>query len=364
MLKRKNELLNVPPNETVLVSLNPATISADNQVISVIIRSHKSERMSLLDEALFSLALQDWPEIEPVIVLQNGTEELKQEVTALVERQPWRNNPVYQILLEPFPPGVDGRSTMLTKGIRKARGRFLAFLDDDDCVYHHGYRLLINRLMQCECAIAVGGTRTATMTFENGSWYFVTKASPFVWGNNKSDLLYENFIPIHSYVMDRSRISTEDLYFDDEAPPLEDYEFLLRLAAKYEFDFKHLKTPVCEYRWHADNSMTQSSDPMGIVSPKVMRARQKIFERKQEIQIAVPISQWIELRHMLACGQVISNTPDSRQRMFYKLADKFYASLDRSPGIAKLLGRMSYYIGRTLGLYRPDRHVERPKQTY
>jgi hypothetical protein len=356
MSKRNEELLSVPINPAAQSALKPATVSADNKIISVIIRSHKSARMSLLDEALFSLAVQDWPAIEPVIVLQNGTEDLKQTVTALVERQPWRNGPFYQILLEPYPPGADGRSTMLTRGIQKARGRFLAFLDDDDCVYQHGYQLLIDRLMKTDCAIAVGGTRTATMTFENGSWFFITKAAPFVWGNTKSDLLYDNFIPIHSYVIDRTRISTEDLYFNDELPPLEDYEFLLRLAAKYEFDFKYLKTPVCEYRWHAENSMTHSNDPVGVVSPKVLRARQKIRERKQEIQLAVPISQWIEMCQMLTRGQVISASPDNRSRLLYKLADRFYTSLDQNPGIAKTLGRLSYHTGRMLGFYRPGRN--------
>ncbi len=353
MLERLKQLLAVPRNEVAQALLRPVPIAEDNRTLSVIIRCHKLERLPLLDEALFSLAVQEWPLIEPVIVLQNGSEAFKQSVAELIARQPWLQPPAGQILPVKVPSRVDGRSAVLTAGIERARGRYLAFLDDDDYVYQHCYKLLIEQLAQSECAVAVGGTRAATMTLEAGGWYVAAKATPYAWGRDKFDLLRNNFIPIHSYVIDRARVSAEDLRFDNDLPPLEDYEFLLRLAAKYDFDFTHLSTPVCEYRWHADNSVPH--DPAA-TPPSVLRALRKIYERKQKTYLAVSIAQWVELRQILTSCQIeIVYVPQPEpKRLLHKLADRFYSAIDQSPGFAKNLGRLSRNVKKALGLYRPE----------
>jgi glycosyltransferase involved in cell wall biosynthesis len=338
------DVFEAPENVAAKANLNARSFDPANRTLSVILRCHRQDRLPLLDEALFSLAVQDWPAVEPVIVLQNGTESFKQAVAELIERFPWPDRPSYQILLVEIPPGVDGRSTLLTRGMEAARGRYLAFLDDDDYVYQHGYKLLIEQLGRGSSVVAAGGARTATMTFEDGRWFVVTKAMPYVWGRNKTDLFLDNFVPIHSYVIDRARVDLADLYFDDALPPLEDYEFLLRLAAKYEFDFTHLHTPVCEYRLHAGNSVPQQTGVSAEVFNKLKIGRQRVYERKQEIHLAVPLSQWVEWRRMIGAPPVEHRpyiSPAPYPRALYKLADRIYAVLGRHPELFLKLGRLS-----------------------
>jgi hypothetical protein len=277
------------------------TSISDNTRLSVVVRFHKEERLPFLDEAVFSLAIQDWDDIEVIIVLQNGTDRLKDAVEELIHQQPWPGSPQYKIVSVPIAGGVDGRSTLLNQGIKYSTGRFLAFLDDDDYVYHHGYTTLIGQLLKGESAMAVGGCRRALMRPENNHWFIQTKDYFFAWGRTRLDLFRENFIPIHSYVIDRSRLGDFELYFDDDLPPLEDYDFLLRLCAEHEPDFSQFETPVCEYRIRLDgsNSLAYVPDAPAEVVAAQKRAQRLIRERKESLIRQMPAADLVKLKEGL-----------------------------------------------------------------
>lgn len=280
---------------------NTHTFITDNTKLSVVVRFHKEERLPFLDEALFSLAIQDWDDIEVIIVLQNGTDRLRQAVGELIYQQPWPGSPQYKIVIVPIADGVDGRSTLLNQGIKHSTGRFLAFLDDDDYVYHHGYTTLIRQLLKGESAMAVGGCRRALMRPEGDHWFIQTKDYFFAWGRTRLDLFRENFIPIHSYVIDLSRLGEFELYFDDALPPLEDYDFLLRLCAEHEPDFSQFETPVCEYRIRLDgsNSLAYIPDaPIEVVTAQ-KRAQRLIKERKESLIQNMPAADLLKLKEGL-----------------------------------------------------------------
>ena len=272
--------------------------NASNKTLSVIIRFHRKERLVFLEEAIFSLAIQDWHDLEIVVVLQNGTDELKQTVTDIINRQPWpQEEPRYKVLLVPIPAGVDGRSTLMNRGMANADGRYLAFLDDDDFVYQHGYTTLIGQLVSGGRAVAVGGCRRANIQRESDHWFVQSKDDFFAWGRSRLDLFRDNFVPIHSYVIDRFRLGSFKLYFDDACPPLEDYDFLLRLFNTVEPDFTQLNVPVCEYRIRLDGSNSiayVNSAPPEIVA-RQKQAQELVKARKRQIIQNLPADQQREL---------------------------------------------------------------------
>lgn len=345
---RKSEISNTVNNS-----------SRDNEILSVIIRCHKEERLSFLDEALFSLAIQDWQNLEVIVVLQNGTEKFKNRVKNLIEKQPFHQNCTFQIEIVEIPPGVDGRSTLLTHGIKIAKGRYLAFLDDDDVVYQHGYKTLIEQLATSEAIMAVGGCRTARVKKDFGNCYIEVKETPFTWGRNRLDLLKDNFIPIHAYVIDRNRVDDSDLYFDDKFPPLEDYEFLLRLNSKYEFDFSKLDTVVCEYRLHGSNSLPvygqdASSDLVG----NYQRAFQLIDERKKTLSFSLPVSDVLNLLAVKTDYPVAviseelsppinqsseSENPQIIRKAFDSTRDRVYNYFSRHPRVERQLSKTVHF---------------------
>lgn len=273
-----------------------------NKTITTVIRFSMRERLIFLDEALFSLAIQFWPELETVIVVQNGDDELARKIEELIKQQPWPAPPRYKICSVKIPDGVDGRSALLNRGIKEAGGRFLAFLDDDDVVYQHGYATLIQQLMSGGHAIAVGGCRRAKIAHETDHWFVRVKDNPFAWGKSKYDLFRTNFVPIHSYVIDRSRIGEFELYVDESLSKHEDYDFLIRFCATFEPDFAKLDTPVCEYRIRQDGSNTVLDGHAGL-SPELHAAWEEserfVDKRKKALLAKISVSELVELKEGL-----------------------------------------------------------------
>ncbi len=320
----------------------PAGFDA-NTTLSVIIRFHKQERISFLDEALFSLAIQHWHDLEAVVVLQNGTDEMKTAVIDLIECQPWLAPPRYQVLSYEVAAGVDGRSSLLNHGMAKAHGRYLAFLDDDDLVYQHGYATLIRQLMAGGRAIAIGVCRTAKNEYEASHWYVKIKESPFKYGRTRLDLFRRNFVPIHSYVIDRARIGGFDLWFDDELPPVEDYDFLLRLCAAFEPDFSKLATPVCEYRFHGANSTPYDVDGTGLSTvsgpglTKAEHSMAKVEEKKKQYTCSLSL---IELAQIAESQDELECLQRERARLTYKAARVLSEFVETHTWAAKPISRL------------------------
>ena len=314
----------------------------DNTTLSTIIRFHKRERLPFLEEAVFSLAIQHYSDLETVIILQNGTEELKRAVEEIINHQPWPSTPRHQILSISIPQGGDGRSTLLNLGIKHAVGRYLAFLDDDDVVYQHGYEILIGQLVSGGRAMAIGGCRTARTRQEANCWYVSGKETSFPWGRSRLDLFQRNFVPIHSYVIDRSRISDFELYFDDAFPLLEDYDFLLRFFARFDPDFSKLDVPVCEYRIREDgsNSIPYSHNSPSQAIAAHQRAEQLIRRRKETLTCLVSANELAELRET---ELELARLRAEHEQLHYKVARRIKVLIDRYPWVKKRLAHLIVY---------------------
>lgn len=324
----------------------------DNSTLSVIVRFHQRERLSFLEEALFSLALQNWSDLEPIIVLQNGTDDLKQAILDMLEHQPWRVSPKHKIVTVQLPEGIDGRSILLNRGIEQATGRYLSFLDDDDCVYHDGYTTLIRQLIDGDRAVAVGGCRRAQIGYESEHWFTHNKDNFFGWGRSLIDLFTENFVPIHSYVVDRARIGNLELKFDESFTLLEDYDFLLRLFAAHEPDLTRLDKPVCEYRIRLNGSNSLAHTPAA--SPEVIdlqrRAQLMIKESKKNLYCKYfpgkDINDFIETpdnRVRLECREQVKDGVDGNGRVLLKIVVMLYDFFSRYP-------RLELWLSKTLRL--------------
>lgn len=320
----------------------------DNHIISTIVRFHNPQRLPFLEEAVFSLAIQQWPEVETIVVLQNGNDELKKQITEIINHQPWIAPPKYQIISVNIPAGIDGRSTLLNQGMKHATGRFLAFLDDDDVIYQHGYATLIQQLLDGGRAVAVGGSRNAKVEYVSHHWYVKEKERAFTWGRTQADLFWNNFVLIHSYVIDRSRLGDFHLYFDDELPPSEDYDFLLRLCAAFDFDFSKLSIPVCEYRIHTSNSIPYryiegaDNSPEAIAAyERYQRAGNIINERKKNLVCSMPVRELIELKDTVAALQYQNESlAREYEEVLHVIARKAHFIIRQHPWLHKRLGHI------------------------
>jgi hypothetical protein len=156
----------------------------------------------------------------------------------------------------------------------------------------------------------------AWVQHESNHWLVKKKDNPFiVQERSRLDVFRENFVPIHSYVIDRSRLSGFRLYFDESLPPLENYDFLLRLCASFNPDFTQLGTPVCEYRVRLDgsNSVQYCTNASSAVVSAQQRAQQLIKDRKKHLVCYATASDLADYRQML----------DERDQLPFKIARAF-----------------------------------------
>src|SRR5262245_35924158 len=107
-----------------------------HDLVSVITRT--CDRPDFLAEALDSVAAQDYPSIEHIVVNDGG-----QDVRSLVER---RRSHVKARYLD---PGRVGRCRAGNVGLAAAQGRWIGWLDDDDLYYPHHVSTLVKALGEC-----------------------------------------------------------------------------------------------------------------------------------------------------------------------------------------------------------------------
>lgn len=329
-----------------------AAIFHDMDMVSTILRFHDSENLSMLDQALFSLANQTYRNVQAIVVIQNGSESLAGRVSELIQLQTFamstRNGytslPLHsnsrtlcamevgrhRVISVRVPAQLDGRAILLNEGLNYAQGRFLGFLDYDDVLYEDAYEVLVGRLNDYAFPVAVGGCRKAYLsTQSDGRFYIESKESFLPSGDtpkSKIDLLVDNFIPIHSFLLDRYRIDQSELAFVEGMNCLEDYELLLRLISKYDFDFQLLYHPVCEYRIRLDGSNTTPF--FSNCSKKALawqQGRAYIEGMKNQMTTTISVREIVELRAEIDQLKAQMNT------LILSMALKLQALINRYP---------------------------------
>jgi hypothetical protein len=233
-------------------------------VVSVIIRIHDISGLPRLERAVQSLHAQDGVRVQPIVVAQRLPEADLDTMRRAIVRQ-WFFDGLPDPVVIGFDDGGtgDARSALMNAGIQehlRIGNRYLGFLDHDDLMYTHAYRVLTDALRASGTAIAFASVELADVVPLADYEFVVGMSNPYR-GANKLDLIRDNFCPLHSYLLDTTRVDPELLYFNQDLVRVEDYDFLLRVAGRYPCDFTSLSTKIGLYFRRADGS---NSTPLGI----------------------------------------------------------------------------------------------------
>ncbi|MBX5480937.1 MAG: glycosyltransferase family 2 protein [Myxococcaceae bacterium] len=316
-------------------------------LLSVVMRHHSLERLSYLDQAVFSLACQQYAPLEIVVATQCPDPSAAAELSRVLERHRPIGGYTFQVVSQPSDRDI--RARLLNLGIASARGQYLAFLDDDDVVYPHHYRRLIDALRSSDAAWAFAEARRAFYFKDaQGDLYCRTKDRPYNVEYSRARLLESNFIPCHAYVVDRFRVGSFPLAFAEEANRNEDYILLLRLCAL--FQPIQLRGPFgCEHRLREDgsNSMVVDSEPPAIRRRKerewlVSLAMMEAYKRKTFLLLAA--NEMEDEVH----AAVARLPPPAESPLRYQLAERLNQRLKEiSPRTHRLLKKgLSFLVGR------------------
>ncbi|MCT7964362.1 glycosyltransferase [Laspinema sp. D1] len=188
-------------------------------LVSVIIPCFNAEKT--IQSTLESVLVQSHGDLE-IIVINDGSQDSSLEKASQI------NDPRLQIFSYPN----SGVSVSRNRGIERAKGDYISFLDADDLWTADKLESQLKALRETpQAAVAYSWT-----DYIDESGKFLYPGSHLSWsGDVFAKLLFKNFIENGSNPLIRRSALTEVGEFDASLPPVEDWDMWLRLAARYHF---------------------------------------------------------------------------------------------------------------------------------
>lgn len=207
-------------------------------LVSVVVPTH--ERPALLERALHSILDQEMQDFEVLVVNDGGAAPAE----GLRDLDP--KGRLHFI----DRPTSGGASAARNDGLRAARGRYIAYLDDDDIFLPAHLRILVAALEASPCRVAYSAPRRGYMVRSEGAVHVVKRDFPYGQPFSRAHLGYRNFIPTLCIMHERTLIDEVGL-FDESYPVVEDWDLWWRMAQVTDFVF--VEDVTCEFLVRADD---------------------------------------------------------------------------------------------------------------
>ena len=231
------------PGGSFLVPIDPEShtpgptelsVYSEQALVSVVMPTRN--RRGLIQDALRSVADQDYTNWEMVIVNDGG-----EDVADLIEKC----LPAKKVRYISLSQGV-GQVAARNAALRAARGDIICYLDDDDAYLPNHLGTIVRAIQQGEHAFVYTDAEYATEVVENGQRSVMQRSTPYAHEVfSPEQLLVQNYIPINTWGHTRDCLWEIGL-FDEGMTCLEDWEFLLRLTRQYSA--QHVTVTTVEVR--------------------------------------------------------------------------------------------------------------------
>ncbi|MBZ0198492.1 MAG: glycosyltransferase, partial [Ignavibacteriaceae bacterium] len=225
LLKNKSELisnfnydLNIP-NKTPMVSVIIPTFN----------------RPQLLNEALSSLTYQTFKDFE-VVVINNGNISVKSIISHFEQKISVR-------LLNSTIKGSVSKAK--NQGLKEAKGKYIAYLDDDDWYHPDHLKILLNEIEKGKYLAVYSDAYVELQKLEGEKYISQEKYIEYSRDFNRRYLLIKDYI-FTPCVMHHRRCSEIAGLFDENLTTDEDMDMWIRISKLYPF--KHIKKVTCSVR--------------------------------------------------------------------------------------------------------------------
>ncbi|TWE09699.1 glycosyltransferase involved in cell wall biosynthesis [Pseudomonas sp. AG1028] len=213
-------------------------------LFSIILTTYN--RPDLLKDALSSVGSQTLRDFEVILINDNG-------------------EPVEHLLADyAFPITYvrqgrnQGLSAARNAGLTLARGRYVVYLDDDDIYLPNHLAVLAKTLEQHPDSVVYTGVEYVNEKVESGQRIELGRSQPFKHEAFDRDLLFvQNYIPVNTWAHPRTMLAAVG-NFDTGLSAFEDWDMLLRLAARYQF----VHVPLVSAEVHLRDAPNTGSDHM------------------------------------------------------------------------------------------------------
>jgi GT2 family glycosyltransferase/glycosyltransferase involved in cell wall biosynthesis len=212
-----------------------------------------------LQQALRSIASQDYPNIEIVLVDAAGDDSLD---SAAAGDRPLKLVTTGAVL---------SRSQAANAGLKAAQGKYIQFLDDDDWIDPNHVSQLVSVLERSdETAAAYSSTQKTNAAGDSLDYVFREGFDPIL-------LMRDNYIPIHSVLFESSLLEN-GCGFDEAFDIYEDWDFWLQLSQ--HTNFQHIDSVTAYYREGGDSNTAVADVRLRYQAENTLgKGRAAIFEK-------------------------------------------------------------------------------------
>jgi len=212
-----------------------------------------------LQQALQSIASQDYPNIEIVLVDAIGDNSLDSAAAS--------DRPLVLVTTG----SALSRSAAANAGLEAAHGKYIQFLDDDDWIDSNHVSQLVRVLDNSnDTQAAYSSTQKTNAAGDSLDYVFSEAFNPIL-------LMRDNYIPIHAILFDRSLLE-HGCRFDEAFDIYEDWDFWLQLSR--HTNFQHINSITAYYREGGDSNTALADVRLRYQADTTLgRGRAAIFEK-------------------------------------------------------------------------------------
>ncbi|TQL65497.1 hypothetical protein FB549_5220 [Delftia sp. HK171] len=221
--------------------LKPDTLNEESlPKVTTIIRFHKTADVSELENALSCLNAMWDCSVTPLIAAQDLDSEKISLLHETIGKFSWKEG--CEPIVDEYQSGLvskDLRSRMLNESLKKVNTRYCTFLDYDDLIFPTAYARMIDRLKLTEKSVTFG--RVFSTACKSRLKLLVERKRAFEYGLSFGDFVNCNHAPLHSFLLDLSKINVAEIKYYEDQRYMEDYLLTLQIFEEDNADWESLK---------------------------------------------------------------------------------------------------------------------------
>lgn len=285
----------------VFISDAHSTQSLDSPKVSTILRFSRHGNMDLLRNALYSLAAQVDCSVQPILAVQDLTDNMLSILQVMLKKIPWARgcDPIIREY-HSTEKNPDLRSLMLNDALKGVTTAYASFLDFDDVVFHDSYRWMTDRLRQNNKNACFGLIFTTDFNLRENK--IKQRKIVYDYGTDFKNFLRVNHSPIHGIMLNLSKIDLDQIEYFEDMKYMEDYYLTMQIFTDDGTDWDSLRERkfVGDYFHYEDKDQTLG-----------------IREEKERIQL-ISSSEYIKCEERIrAMRNRIIAIGDKRQNLAY-----------------------------------------------
>lgn len=178
-------------------------------------------------------------------------------------------------------------------GIRATRGKYIAYLDDDDVFYPNHLQTLVEALAAQGFQVAYTDSNRASEVLRDGQYVVVKRELAMSRDFARDAFLLDNLTPVLNVMHEKSCLDAVGL-FDENLIALEDWELWMRMSRR--FDFLHVPVVTAEVRVRPKNGSVGNEYNWNMPA-----ARKYVYQKHQ--------AWYTELQQRLQRAPIATGTP-------------------------------------------------------